>query len=333
MHSPIATAPSFLPLVCAAAAALAASASAQSEPLTAHPQDQPHTYSGQLNPFSDDSIRCEARSQLQIHAEHLPGPGAVLVAIEFYGLGGGTVVYESLTFTVSPLPAGAPRSTMFAANLPQPTTVLALTNHTVAWTGTSWERFATTTPYVHDGVSQLVIDIQKDAVPGFGNGGATGLYRPDLETLLTVWGVAGSGAHQSAAATFQVIPIDVRLVWSGVPTARLSSTIPGPNHHGFGVGTSFDHIVNATPNSLSLLIADLQFQAPVVLPIASGQLWVQAVTLGVDIVPASGEVVRNFTLPTNPVFVGQQLVYQALVLDAVSNTFALTNASDLFVGQ
>lgn len=313
--------------------ALAVALPAQADHLTAHPQDLPHVGTGQLNPFGDFFISCEARSQLLLRAEHLPGPGAVLLGIEAYALSAGPVFYESLAITVSAVPPTTPRSLAFAVNLPQPVPIVQLVNHTQNWTATGWERFAATQFYVHDGVSNLTIDIQKDAAPAFGSGGCTGLFRPDLETMLVTFGSAGTGGNLATIANLQVIPIDVRLVWGSAPTSFLRSPIPASNHHGFALGSTLDHVVMATPLSIEVLVADLQFSPPITLPFAVGQWWVQAVVLGADLVTANGEAVFTLPIPLAPQFVGQQLAFQALVIDAVTSQFAFTNASDCFLAQ
>jgi hypothetical protein len=312
---------------------LAAAATAQTDRLTGHPQDLPHVNTGQAAPLSDWSNGCEARSQLLFRARHLPGPGAVLVGIEFFAMSPGAVQYESLAITVSPVSPTAVRWMDFQLNLPQPTTIVQFANQPINWNGAAWDRLPVIAPYAHDGVSDLTIDIQKDAVSSFGNGACTSLFRPDLETMLIRFGVAGSGQALATTANLSVIPIDVRLVWDGAPVSRLRSTVPGANHHGFAVGTSLDHIVNATPSSLAALAGDLQWSNPVTLPFASGQWWAQGVVLGLDVVAANGEVVRTYPIPLATQFIGQQIVYQALVLDAVSGALQFTNGSDCFLGQ
>jgi hypothetical protein len=306
---------------------------AQTFRLTAHPQDLPHTNTGQAVPLSDDAMLCESRSQLLLRAEHLPGPGAILRGIEFMALISGPVHYESLVITVSPVPTTAPRSASFAANLPQPTQVVQLANHSMYWNGTNWQRFVSTAGYVHDGVSSLTIDIQKNASAGNNNGASTGLYRPDLETMFMHAGGENSGLHQAVTASWQVIPIDVRLVWSDAPVSRLRSPIPGANHHGFAIGSWLQHVVAATPNSLAVLLGDLQWSSPVLVPWAAGPWRVQGVTLGVDVVGVAGEVTRTYPIPLLPAFVGQRITYQAVVLDAVTGILQFTNGSDCILAQ
>jgi hypothetical protein len=99
------------------------------------------------------------------------------------------------------------------------------------------------------------------------------------------------------------------------------------------VGSTLDHVVTAPPGSLCALAGDLQWSQPVSLPFAIGAWRAQGVVLGLDVVAANGEAVRTYPVPGSATFVGQQLVYQALVLDAVAGTFQFTNGSDCFLGQ
>jgi len=303
---------------------------AQSERLTAHPQDEPHQ-GGQVNPFGCLSHFSEARIQLFFEPQYLPGPGAVLVGMEVRPVSSGVVTYPSLALTVSPFALGMQASAVFASNLPHPTSVLQLSNHSIPWNSAAWERLQFSQPYVHDGVSVLVIDIQKVAVPCSSSGGSTAGYRPDLPTMLTAFGPAGSGMHQASVAMWAVPPIDVRLVWSNAPTLRLSSPVPAALHHGFAIGSTLDNVVAAAPGSLVGLIGDLQWSPPVTLPFASGRLWVQGVGLAVEVTNANGEAQRTFPIPALPAFIGQQLTYQALVLDPSSGQLLFTNAADCYV--
>jgi hypothetical protein len=322
-------------LALAAVLLFAIALAAQNERITAHPQDLPHTNTGQMTPFGDLSSACEGRSQLLLYPMHLPGPGATLIGIEVFAMVPATTHYQSLTITLSPFPPSLARSQDFAANLPVPTTVLQLTNQSVTWTTSSWHRFTATTPYVHDGTSGLTIDIQKDATPGTvaAAGVCMGLYRPDLETMLIAAGGPGSGLAQAVTATIGVLPIDLRLVWTSAPASRLRSPIPGSGHHGFALGSTLDHIVAAAPGSLYVLAGDLQWSQPVTLPFALGQWWAQGVNLGADLVGTNGESVRTFQLPGLVQYLNTQVTFQALVLDVPSAQLSWTNGSDCFLGQ
>lgn len=313
----------------------AANLLAQADRLTAHPQDVPHIATGQANPFGNHPSFCEARCQLLVRAQHLPGPGAELLGIEVHPLAlAGSVTYESLTITVSPVSPTATRSAAFASNLPAPTTVVQLTNHTENWPASGWQRIATTSPYVHDGVSSLTIDIQKDAVPGiFWDGYCTGLFRPDLEPMYSKHGPSGSGRHLAPIAGVAVIPIDVRLVWAAVPTAVLRSPIPGINHHGFVIGSTVDHVVTTTPFSPLWRLVDVQWSAPSTLPFALGEWHVHGLLIGPDFAGASGESVATFTIPNQLQLIGQQVTWQALVIDAQNGAWQFTNGCDCFLAQ
>jgi hypothetical protein len=305
---------------------------AQNDRLTGYPQDLAHVGTGQAIPFSNSSSFCEARSQLLLRAARLPGPGASLVGIEVTSINGGTVTYTSLQIRVSPVPPTASRSFALNANLPAPTTIVQLSNQTIAWPLNSWHRLATTQPYVHDGVSDLTIDIQKLAVAGHSTGGTSGLLRPDLDLMYADAGPAGSGLHLSNQVGFAVMAIDLRLVWRDAPTSRLRSPIPAAGSHGFAIGSTLDHIVAATPGSPFVLLGDFQVSAPSSFPPILGLWRVQGAVLQFHSVAGNGE--RNLTLgiPALPSLVGQPLAFQAVVSDAVSGSIQWTNASDCLIG-
>ena len=110
---------------------------AQSVRRTGHPQDVPHTNTGQLVPLSNGARYAAGRSQLHIEPHQLPGPGAVLVGIEANAMSGGVVTYSSLTITVSPVAAAASRSSVFDQNLPSPT-IIHQSSGQVAWQAGAW---------------------------------------------------------------------------------------------------------------------------------------------------------------------------------------------------
>jgi hypothetical protein len=307
-----------------------ASLDAQSERRTAFPQDLPANSSGQSIPFGNHPDFAAGRVQLLLPAAYLPAAGATLLALEFHDLASSTsVTYPILEIRVSPVPAGAARSAVFDQNLPSPTLVFQEADHSVPWNRGGWISFPTRQPYVHDGVSDLTIDIQKLAQPGNWSGFCTGLLRPDLPTMLKASGNATSGRHRAAVATLQVIPIDVRLVWSSTSTLRLGSPRPAIGSHGFAIGRSAEVHIDGEPFSLVWgQASSTPLPAPIAIPGFHGLLRVLEVPLALPMLDAHGRATSSFAIPRDRSLVGGSFAFQAIVLDAATGRFELTNLGD-----
>src|SRR5688572_15823817 len=126
--------------------------------------------SGNSIPFgcSATGLFAQSRTQILIPAQYLPGPNATLTGIAVHSQtatgGNGTLTYPILTVTVSPTTA-ANLSPTFANNLISPSIVLQVANLQVQWVANSWTWILFSVPYVHDGRSGLVIEIQKVVNP------------------------------------------------------------------------------------------------------------------------------------------------------------------------
>ncbi|MBL8900944.1 MAG: hypothetical protein JNM84_25150 [Planctomycetes bacterium] len=303
---------------------------AQSERRTAFPQDLPANSTGQGIPFGSHPDFAAGRVQLLVPDAYLPAAGATLLALEFHDLASSTsVTYPILEIRVSAVPQGASRSAIFDQNLPSPTLVFQETDHTVPWNRGGWISFPARQPYVHDGISDLTIDIQKLAQPGIWSGFCTGLHRPDLPTMLKASGNASSGRHRAAVATLQVIPIDVRLVWSSTSTLRLASPRPAIGSHGFSLGSSAELRLDGEPFSLSFgLASSARLPTPIAIPGFDGLLRVAEFPFGLPMLDASGSAVVSFAIPRDRALVGGTFAFQAVVLDAARGRFVFTNTSD-----
>ncbi|HLQ38994.1 MAG TPA: hypothetical protein VK348_14385, partial [Planctomycetota bacterium] len=182
----------------------AATLSAQTGNLTAYPQDSTQNSGGSMVPFgaSSDGRYAEGRTQMLVPAPYLPGPGAVLTALWVKCQSSVAIHYGSLQITVAPTTTAA-LSTTFGDNLASPVVVLPASNLTVNYTA-QWTQIPFTTQYVHDGVSSLVIDVQKAVVVPFPSAvmASTGSpRRSDLPNMLYATGILGSAASVAAAAT------------------------------------------------------------------------------------------------------------------------------------
>lgn len=303
---------------------------AQTERRTALPQDVPANSTGQTIPFGSHPDFAAGRVQLLVPAAHLPAAGATLRALEFHDLASSTsVTYPILEIRVSAVPVGAVRSAVFDLNLPSPTLVFQEADHTVPWNRGGWISFPARQPYVHDGVSDLTIDIQKLAQPGIWSGACTGLHRPDLPTMLKASGNAGSGRHRAAVATLQVIPIDVRLVWSSTSTLRLASPRTASLSHGFALGSSAELRIDGEPFSLTFgLASSARLPTPIAIPGFDGWLRVAEFSFPLPMLDASGSALASFAIPRDRSLVGGTFALQAVVLDAAHGRFVFTNTSD-----
>ena len=160
-----------------------------------------------------------------------------------------TLNYASLRITISPTTA-ASLSPTFAANLPQPQTVLDVANLSVNWQAGAFTPITFVNSYTHDGQSALVIDIQKVVAP-IGDASCKTIQnsrRTDLPPMINAFGLAGSGAHAAAVATATAnSPISLELRWAGAagaftPTLKLKSDPTAPFRAPFGIGRPVDVI-------------------------------------------------------------------------------------------
>ncbi|MCA8957600.1 MAG: hypothetical protein KDC87_16110 [Planctomycetes bacterium] len=308
-------------------------ASAQSLCRTAHPQDEPHVNTGQSIPFGAHFASANGRSQLLFPAHALPGPGAVLRGIEIRSMDDWAVTYKLLQVTVSPIAANAQLSPLFDANLPKPTLVYRAAP-LVRWDSTRWQRFDAIAfnNYLHDGTTALVLDIRKSAVPGYGVG-STGLVRDPASLMMVAYGDQNSNANNATVATVQVIPIDVRLLWSAAPTLHLSSPVPAAGHHGFAVGSFLDVAIDGAPGSPTACLIDVALRPPVALPPFMGQLHVRGFRIPTPPVDSSGSARVRLPIPNSPQLVGVYLVLQGALRDAQTGALQLTNAADAVIGS
>ena len=295
---------------------------------TAHPQSLPHINTGQMIPLSDHNTWGSGRSQLLIEARFLPGPGAELVGVEAFPLSGGKVHYQSLEIRVSPISPSAGRSAVFAANMPKPTSIFAKKGYDLTWSTLRWETFPAAGRYVHDGSSDLTLEIIKDTGPGWGNGASTGLHIPSSPSMLVSYGKAGSRASQATKAIYQVIPIDIRLVWRKAPTLRLASPIPKTGHHGFALGSYLDVQVEAEAFSLAVVWLDGVVRHPVQIPGVSGLLRVQGTRLPFPPVLTTQSASTRLPIPNWVNLDGLPLVFQGLTMSRSTNLLQLTNVAE-----
>jgi hypothetical protein len=293
---------------------------------------------------SPTGLFAEARSQILVPAQHLPGPGAVLLGLAANGQSGSgtntTLHYALLRITISRTTATSLSAT-FAHNLPAPQVVLDVANLTVDWHATAFTPITFLNSYTHDGSSSLVIDIQKVVQP-IGDAGFRTIQnsrRTDLPRMINAFGTAGSGAHAAAVATAtNNSPISLELRWAGVagartPTLKLRSDPTAPFRAPFGIGHPVTTTVQGEPGGFFASFESTTRTAPVTIPGLIGQVWIaDPLLLGSGILPAAGESALTQVLPNDPSWVGLYIACQALVIEP-DGDWRVTNLADCFVSD
>ncbi len=324
----------------AAAMAAAVPALAQQTNVTAHPQTSLLAGGGNFSPFGvfSTGAGAEARTQILVPADELPGTGALLVGIELNALVGGTVDYASLTIEASPTTASS-LSMTFASNVvAPPTTVLQATSLSVVHSTTAWVPIAFRTPYVHDGFSALLLDIQKivqapsSSFPFVTTSKNASPPRVDRPQMVYTFGGPGSGQSTATTATSNDEPISFRLVWQNTPTLynRSDANATGTQ---YALGSSVDFTLRGDPNALWALGIGTGFlPGGVVIPGFLGTFRLaNALVLSAGLCDANGTGTTALTIPNQPSAVGFYLTYQGASIDPTTATIWLTNGTDHFV--
>jgi len=304
---------------------------------TSYPQESVQNNNGHLVPFGciTGGSFAEGHTQVLILPQYLPGPGAVLTALAVHCQGTLSLTYPSLNLTLSPTTITS-LSTTFANNLTTPVPVLNAVNLTVNYSSNSWTTIAFTTPYVHDGVSGLVIDIEKVVTAtAFATMSTTSNPgRGDLPPMVHTFGTPGSGANTATVAMYSASTLAVQLEWIGVPTIKLKSDPFGTGNNQFAVGGSIDHTLQGTPGSFFVNLIGLALNnPPLPLPPVLGQFWVNGPTMNLGLLPPSGSSTLAFAIPANPGLAGIYLAFQSLTADLVSSSAQFTNATDCFINN
>lgn len=301
--------------------------------ITAYPQDTIQNNSGNLVPFGvigPAGNFAEGHTQVLIPAAYLPGAG-VSTGIWVNGQNVASLTYGSLQITMSPTTVTSLSST-FATNLTAPQVVLNATNLTVNYTG-QWVQIPFTTPYVHDGVSSVVIDIQKVVAPplSFETMSTTSNpSRSDLPPMVYAFGLPGSGANTAPVGNISAPALAVRLDWTGVPTMRLLSDRFGANNNQFAIGGSITDTVNGTPGSFYVNQVGTALQNLPLPPIVG--VWrVNGVTLNLGTLSPAGDAALTLPIPSNPSIIGLYLAFESVTVDAITSVPQFTNAADCFL--
>lgn len=304
---------------------------------TAHPQDSIQYTSGNITPLGclSASAFTESRSQILIRGFELPAPGAILVGIEVHCQQNVSMHYASLDIRVSPSTLTQLGSN-FLGNLSSPVPVLQATNLAVAYASGGFSQIPLPMPYVHDGSSSIVIDIQKVVDPTLAAfatmSTVSNPVRADLPMMVYAYGGPSSGAAQSTSALAFAQPLAVRLQWVNVPTIRLLADRSPMTNNQFGLGTTIYHTLEGNPGSVFANVMGVsflpQFQS---VPGLLGELRISGYTLDVGIMPALMRSTRLVQVPQTASLAGVHFCYQSGMFDPATGFITVTNAVDHFL--
>jgi hypothetical protein len=300
---------------------------------TSHPQDSLQNSNGNLAPLGAQATgqAAEARTQILIRASELPGPGAQLIGLEVHAQSDVTLIYSSLQIRVAPT-QNTTLSPTFAANLASPQLVLSQGALPVTYAQSSWTTILFGAPYVHNGQSSLVLDVQKIVDPATFALAVMDVpsqpTRPDLPRMIYAFGGPGSGASLSSSALVAADPLCVRLLWRSASTMRHRSDVAASGNH-YALGTIVNLFVEATPGS-SFFVGydDALLGVPVVVPGVPDFLRITAPIATIGTVDATGIGALGVLIPLNPFLVGLRVVYQAGVFDVGTGSGRWTNTHE-----
>lgn len=312
---------------------------AQNPALTAHPQETLQNGNGNIVPFGviSGGTFGEGRVMFLVPKDELPSFPCLLNGIEVHGQATATMDYASLSINVGATTATTLQST-FANNFPgSPTNVLAATNLQVNYLSNAWVQIPFTTPYVHDGVSAMVIEVQKlvqtaASYPFMTMSTCSSPVRTDRPNMVYAFSNPGGGASTAPNGPYAATPLSFRLVWSGTPTLRNRGDI-GASQNQYNVGGVVDLTMNGPAGHLYVIAAALSFlptAAPV--PGITGDLRLNGPTIFTGgLLDPNGVAGYQVQIPANPALAGFYLTYQGATIDPVTVGITLTNGTDHFV--
>ena len=315
-------------------------------PLTAqvaYPEDSPRTGNGNITPFgfSTGLTIDEGRYQLLVPARYLPSTGGLITGLSTFSIPGPSqLTYASLTITMSNT-VQASLSPTFASNLPAPAQVFLGVDVTLPFAQSAWSPpIPFQVPFFYDGVSDLVIDIQKvydrtrhPSTSALMSSGTS--QRNDLPASRYEFGTFGSGAAQSPTARFASTPLKIRLEFAGLPTLRVRSDPSGSQGNIFALGGNFTLTMAGAAGTPFVNLIWIGFNAaPVSLPGIGGAAWLPlgiAITMNSGTIGANGQEVLPLVVPNDPTIVGLQPTFQGAVV--TNGQLSWTNACDGIVNS
>jgi len=283
----------------------------------------------------------EGRYQQLIPRTYLPSTGAAIIGVEVVSM---ALFQHNLTLQSLQVTLSHDNRTQLdpnaGTNLPSPVVVLAAQNTVLNYTPGQWAAIPFTTPFVYDGTSDLVIDVQKifnrnvaPAPPPGGSSMSRAAHpgRPDLPVSRWAFGSFGSGAANAPLLNFFGDPLILRLQVGSAPTTVLRGDRVS-NGNFFAIGNPFDVEIRAQPSQLFGVFVSTSFSAPTPFPPVGGLLYLAGPqTLKIATTGPSGIDTTVVTLPSNPGLVGTHLTWQSAVVSTSGTSVLFTCATDLFV--
>ncbi len=285
----------------------------------------------------------ETRFQQLIPARYLPSTGATIHGIEFLGIGLTTTVnYDLLRVRLSHANLVA-LDVQLDANLIAPKTTFDQAPSKLELKLDEWSPLTFETPFVYDGTSDLVIEIQKaitlDARVAFepivGTRVAGNPGRSDLPTPRYAAGPHGSGAAFAPRGTRTIpTPLVMQLVVSE-PSLTVRSDRGGRNGNAFAISDSLSFDVHAKAGTFFALLGYGALLPPVATPPIDGLGYVPLIgnwqignnVIGFDGAPAT----ISLAIPDRADLVGFRPGFQAVLLDLTAGQLAWTSAVDFVV--
>jgi hypothetical protein len=248
--------------------------------------------------------------------------------------------YDSIEIVIDHIPPSQALSTTFAANLtPAAQVVLTASNYTWNLTGDAWNEIGLQTPFVFNGVDDIVVQITTVGGTNLvGTGPASGFHRGNRQRIH--WAaLAGTppatGTSSNVASKIEVSMLMARTSShgdgcagsNGVPTL----TPNGTAQQGTTMGFDF---ANGVPSGVAVFLAGLTNAAPY--PIELGFLGAPGCYAYTDLVVTDVAVLDptgagSYSIPIPAALVGFRFFGQFAVLDPAANPFGFTTSNYLNV--
>ncbi|MCB9919297.1 MAG: hypothetical protein H6832_12920 [Planctomycetes bacterium] len=284
----------------------------------------------------------DIRTQILVPKSALPAVGSKIRELAFAAASVGKYQYQSCRIQLAHLPdarAGTLSAT-FAQNLSGAVTVLDKTPFTYEFkVADSWQRVGLTSPFLHDGNHDLVVDIEIRGA--FFNGTSPGSRRSS--TLETVYALGYDGKMTTgygpflAGAKLQFTLDNGSLLYVGTGCKASNGKAPLLT---FDVPPALGGKTTATVDDVAPSLATLLFfgtsdqaYGAWKLPFALDGIGATGCTLRTDVLlifgataSASGSAQFQLVFPSDPKFSGVTVTAQGVVLDAKANAPGLVTS-------
>jgi hypothetical protein len=310
---------------------------------TAYPIDDLHGVYGHWAPLGILATATNQADECRVHflipAPFLASGPSVITGIEMSPHVGGNVPYERLIIRCG-LTTAPTLSTIFANNATSFTTVFSQTGFSSNWASrTTWYPITFTTPFISDGVSNLVIEFEKvidrpnnPTLPTISHQFNAAPMRKDLPYPVFREGIYGSGAATAATGLVHPVPPLIRLRWVTDPALTIRSTRASGRGY-YHLGSMITLNVQAMANEVFVVFLDGALATtPLSVPGVNGFYWLppRFIVLGIGAIPSSGVGTLSVPVPNDPGLVAALLYFEGAV---VGSRLAWTNAVDAVISQ